>query len=164
MKYLKKFEAAKKKENQINLINLDDNSKIIKVNQDELDSLIENDFTIIFDDEEIIGYDSYNPNEWRYDSDEENDIKNFLKSYRSMIKIYAFGSENIIRVTKKELDVLRKEDFELLYDDEEIGHDINLPNEWRYDDDEEEEIKNWLKLYRILKDPELVNKTIKFNL
>jgi len=162
MKYIKTFESNKKL-HMINIINLDNDSKIIKVTQEELDKLIESEFTILYDDEEI-GYDSNHPDEWRYDSDEEDDIKNWLKSYRSMIKIYALGSRNIIRVTKEELNVLIEEDFQILYDDEEIAHDPTLPNEWRYDDDEEEEINNWLKLYRILKDPEKVNQAIKFNL
>ena len=162
MKYIKTFEANKQGK-KITLINLDDDSKIIKVTQDELDDLIEDDFTIMYDDEEI-GYDPNHPDEWRYDSDEEDDIKEFLKSNRNMIKIYALGSKNIIKVTKEELDILIKEDFTILFDDEEIAHDPNMPDEWRYDDDEEYEINNWLKLYRILKDPEKVNQAIKFNL
>lgn len=162
MKYIKTFEANKQ-EKKITLINLDDDSKIIKVNQDELDDLIEDDFTIMYDDEEI-GYDPNHPDEWRYDADEEDDIKKALESYRSMIKMYALGSKKLIKVTKEELDVLIEEYFTILYDDEEIVHDPSLPNEWRYDDDEEEEITRWLELYRILKDPEKVNQTIKFNL
>jgi len=162
MKYIKTFESNKQ-EKKITLINLDDDSKTIKVTQGELDDLIEDDFTILYDDEEI-EYDSNHPDEWRYDSDEEDDIKNALKTYRSMIKMYSLGSKKMIKVTKEELDVLIEEDFTILYDDEEIGHDPSLPNEWRYDDDDEEEITRWLELYRILKDPEKVNQTIKFNL
>jgi len=81
-----------------------------------------------------------------------------------MIALYALSSKKIIRVTKEELNVLIGEKFEILYDDDEIVHDPTLPNEWRYDDDEYEEITRWLELYRILKDPEQVNQTIKFNL
>lgn len=162
MKYIKTFEA-RKKDNMITLINLDDDSEIIKVTQEELDDLIEDDFTILYYDEEI-GYDPEHIDEWRYDSDEEDDITDALISYRSMIKIYALGSRKRIRITKEELNALIEEDFDILYDDEEIAHDPSLPNEWRYDDDQEEQMMKWLELYRILKDPEKVNQTLKFNL
>ena len=162
MKYIKTFES-RKKENMINLINLDNDSKIIKVTQEELDALIDNDFTVLYDNERI-RYDSNHLYEWRYDSDEEDDIKKFLKSFRSMIALYALSSKKIIRVTKEELNVLIGEKFEILYDDEKYDYDPTLQNKWRFDDDEYEEIIRWLELYRILKDPEQVNQTMKFNL
>jgi len=159
MKYIKTFEASKNK--LIDLYSLSDSS-IITVNKEELDELIENDFTILYDDEEI-SYDKNLPNQWRYD-DEEEDIKKFLKSYRSMINVYSLAHRSIIRMTIDEIKVLQDEDFTILYDDEEISHDPLFPDQWRYDDDEEEDIKKWLDLYRTLKDPELVNSTLKFNL
>jgi len=88
MKYIKTFES-RKKENMINLINLDNDSKIIKVTQEELDALIDNDFTVLYDNERI-RYDSNHLDEWRYDSDEEDDIKKFLKSFRRHDSVICF--------------------------------------------------------------------------
>lgn len=153
---IKRFESSNNK--LINIYGLSDR-EIISVTQEEFDELIENEFTLLYDD---IGHDPEFQNQWRYDEDEEDEIKEFLKLYKSMINMYALGSEEIIKVTEDEIKILKDEDFNILYD--EIGYDKNLPNQWRYDDDEENDIKKWLELYRILKDPDAVNKTMKFNL
>jgi len=90
----------------------------------------------------------------------------YLRAYENketdLIKIISINDfENYIIVNKEELEVLQEEGFTILWND---GIIEDAPECWMFENVEENDIRNWLKLYRKFKDPKKVNKLRNYNL
>ena len=87
----------------------------------------------------------------------------YIKKYEdsNMIEIAGYPHGNIIRVTEDELFELRME-FDILWDEDPL--DPKFIPMWKFFNSDEEEIKNWLHIYRNTGDFDSTDDIRKYNL
>jgi len=86
----------------------------------------------------------------------------YIKLFEKKIELIGYPEGNIIRLNKNEFDKLRNavsfetgEEFDIRWDNE-GDYQENCHGQWRFMNDEEEEIEDWLEFYRELKDVDAV--------
>ena len=94
-------------------------------------------------------------------------IKTFEKKKKKNkypIELIGYPEGNIINVSEEEFDELRNaicpstdEEFDIRWDDEDEG-------QWGFNNDEEDEIEEWLEIFRNLGDSDALTDVRKYNL
>ncbi len=84
-------------------------------------------------------------------------IQELLDSYKSDImfekhksrnvELIGYPEGNIIHVTEDERRKLKEDDFNIVWDDE-IDYEEGVFGQWSFDNNQEDEIREWLKNYR----------------
>lgn len=97
-------------------------------------------------------------------------IKTFETKKENKIELVGYPEGNIIRVTKDEFEKLQHtinpstdEEFDIRWDDE-VDYEESCYGQWRFNNEEEDEIEKWLELYRTLGDVEAIKNIRKYNL
>jgi hypothetical protein len=87
----------------------------------------------------------------------------YIKKYENMdmIEIVGHPHGNIIKVTRDELDELGLE-FDILWDDDPL--DPKFIPMWKFFNSDEDEIRNWLQIYRSTGDVDSTDNIRKYNL
>lgn len=87
-----------------------------------------------------------------------------LREEDEPIDLVCYPSGNIIVVTPNEFVKLKEEsEFDIEWDDE-PDYEEGVPGQWRYYEEDEEGIEEWLEGYRKIGDPKLYKDTKKYNL
>lgn len=86
-----------------------------------------------------------------------------MKKLKVIIHLIGYTEGDIITVSTEEFDLLQEEDFDIRWDDE-IDYEENSFGQWRFMDDEREEIEEWLEIYRNTKNSSLPKDIKKYNL
>jgi len=86
-----------------------------------------------------------------------------FENLKYQYELIGYPEGNIITVTQDEFDALREEDFDIRWDDEPDYKEQNY-GQWRFMNEEEEAIIEWLEIYRNTGNKELPGSIKKYNL
>lgn len=78
------------------------------------------------------------------------------------IELIGYPEGNIIEVSNGELDILEDE-FEIRWDDE-PDYEEGVTGQWRFLNEEEDDIEGWLEVFRATSSPKLYKDLKKYNL
>lgn len=85
------------------------------------------------------------------------------KIKQPMIDLVGYPEGNIISVTQEEFDELKDTDFDISWDDDIDYYHGQTDGQWRFMNEEEEELEKWLNLLRNIGSNAIVD-IKKFNL
>jgi hypothetical protein len=92
----------------------------------------------------------------------------YLKKFEELdednepIDIISYPDGYIITVNNSEFELLKQE-FDISWDDE-PDYEEGVIGQWRFNDDDSDEIEKWLEGYRLIKDPKLYKDTKNYNI